>query len=408
LLAAGSNPPYTEDAPTAPDQNGQIPAVTIDSSGNVWFTEVGGAIGEVKAGTTAIIEYPVPAQGSDPDGITIDSAGDVWFTEAGEINGTDINKIGELIPAQADAGTSAGITEYSVPPWEGNKEGTPTGITTAPDGSLWFTEELRTGVSQSSLNRIGKIVPDGAGQAAFTMMGTPKGEGAEFIAADKLGNIWYLTNSSTAPSEIGEIVDAAPSGDEGGNSGGEGSNTGGGSNTSGGGSDTGGGGSNTGGGGSTATSTGTSSTVTATTTVVAGTTTTVHAAPPVVRPEGLAENLQCLGPPTQPCEIVLNLETDEEYYNAGFPVKVAQTARAKRKLHSRKVTIGHELVKLVGGQSRSVTVDLDATGSKLLKKFHHLPATLTVTESSGAAKPTTVAKSSVTFQLAKHPTHKRR
>jgi streptogramin lyase len=388
-LAADANPPYSEVvAATGTEQHGEVFAMTVDSSGDVWFPENGGAIGEIKAGTTTITEYPLPTAGADPTGITVDHAGNIWFTER------HADKIGELVPSQAAGGTTTGITEYAVPVPEGvTEKPEPNGITTAPDGTLWFTDQLGTGVSESTVNQIGKIVPGNGGSATFTMMETPDHKGAEFIAADSQGNIWYLSGPFTFPSEIGEIVDAAPAGNEQTNGGGGGNSTG--TSTT-----------NTTSGNTTTGSPSTSSTVT-TTTVVTGVTTLVHADPPVVRPEGLAEDLQCLGPATQPCEVVLNLETDEYYYNAGFPVKLGQTARV-RKLRSRKVIVGHVIVKLTGGQSRNVTVNLNAKGTKLLKRFRRLPATLTVTEATGAAKARTVAKSPVTFKLAKHRSDKRR
>jgi streptogramin lyase len=394
-LTADADPPYSEVTSTGAYQHsGESFGVTVDPSGNVWFTESGGAIGEIKTGTTTITEYPIPSSGAEPTGITVDQAGDIWFTER------KADKIGELVPSQTAEGTSAGISEYEVPvPEYVTEKPEPNGITTAPDGTLWFTDQLGTGVSESTANQIGKIVPASGGKAVFTMIETPDHKGAEFVAADKQGNIWYLSGPFTFPSEIGEVVDASPpsgeqtkSSEEGESS--KGSGTSGGATT--------GTGSTTG-----APSTASSASSTATTTVVTGVTTTVHAAPPVVRPEGLAENLQCFGPATQPCEVVLNLETNEYYYNAGFPVKLAHAARA-RKLHHRKVIVGHLLVKMTGGQSREVTVSLDSKGRKLLAKFHRLPATLTVTESSGAGKPATVAKSSVTFKYVKRRSQKHR
>jgi virginiamycin B lyase len=70
-----------------------------------------------------ITEFAIPTQNSEPYGITSGPDGNLWFTEA---NG---NKIGRL--------TSQGIiTEFAIP----TQNSEPYGITSGPDGNLWFTE----------------------------------------------------------------------------------------------------------------------------------------------------------------------------------------------------------------------------------------------------------------------------
>src|SRR5215203_2454606 len=75
-------------------------------------------------------EFPIPTANSRPAGITTGPDGALWFTERGG------DKIGRI--------TTAGvITEFPLP-----TAGSPRGITTGPDGALWFTEAL-------NFNRIG-------------------------------------------------------------------------------------------------------------------------------------------------------------------------------------------------------------------------------------------------------------
>jgi streptogramin lyase len=70
-----------------------------------------------------ITEYPVPCSCSSPRGITSGPDGNLWFTEdAG-------NKIGKVT-------TSGTFTEYTVP----TSGSSPVGITSGPDSNLWFTE----------------------------------------------------------------------------------------------------------------------------------------------------------------------------------------------------------------------------------------------------------------------------
>src|SRR6266446_7740430 len=86
------------------------------------------------AGT--VTEYSIPTFKSQPVGITSGPDGNLWFTEG---HG---NKIGKV--------TSGGVfTEYALP----TATSEPEGITSGPDGNLWFTE--------FDGNRIGKITTGG-------------------------------------------------------------------------------------------------------------------------------------------------------------------------------------------------------------------------------------------------------
>ena len=92
-------------------------------------------IGKILPATGAITEYPVPTSGSGPVGITTGPDGNLWFTES------QGNKIGKIIPA------TGAITEYPVT----TSGSDPFGITTGSDGNLWFTE--------AQGNKIGKLDP---------------------------------------------------------------------------------------------------------------------------------------------------------------------------------------------------------------------------------------------------------
>jgi len=83
----------------------------------------------------AFTEFPTPTQGSNPTGITSGPDGNLWFTEFNSF------KIGRI--------TTAGvITEFPIPSYSA------TIITTGPDGNLWFAE--------TAANKIGRITTSGA------------------------------------------------------------------------------------------------------------------------------------------------------------------------------------------------------------------------------------------------------
>src|SRR6202158_4295978 len=85
--------------------------------------------------TPVFTEYPLPVN-SQPLGITSGPDGNLWFTESSS------NKIGRI--------TTAGVyNEFAVP----SVNSDPFFITAGPDGNLWFTEYLS--------NKIGRITTAG-------------------------------------------------------------------------------------------------------------------------------------------------------------------------------------------------------------------------------------------------------
>ena len=123
-----------------------------------------------------ITEYLVPSANSFPEGITSGPDGALWFTELGS------NKIGRV-------STSGAFTEFTIP----SANSAPTGITSGPDGALWFTE-LAT-------NKIGRITTGGV----FTEYTIPTANsGVEAIVAGPDGALWFTEDAS----KIGRITTA--------------------------------------------------------------------------------------------------------------------------------------------------------------------------------------------------------
>jgi uncharacterized repeat protein (TIGR01451 family) len=122
-------------------------------------------------------EFPVLTRGGLPVGITSGPDGALWFTEQGG------NKIGRI--------TTAGlITEFTVPTANSN----PVGIATGSDGNLWFTE--LTG------DQIGRITTAGV----ITEFAVPStGSLPSLIAAGPDGNLWFTEFTGN---NIGKITTA--------------------------------------------------------------------------------------------------------------------------------------------------------------------------------------------------------
>jgi hypothetical protein len=122
-MATGLSPRHV------PPRNGFLPVLLLTFVGLLVSC---GASASQPAGRTptptrglkgTIIEYPLPASNSAPTGITTGPDGNLWFMEA--IG----NKIGRITP-------SVTITEYPLPA----SNSAPIGIMSGPDQALWFTE----------------------------------------------------------------------------------------------------------------------------------------------------------------------------------------------------------------------------------------------------------------------------
>jgi virginiamycin B lyase len=133
-----------------------------------------------------ITEYSLPSAGSYPIGITTGPDGNLWFAEYGPNsptqNGTD-NKIGVM---RTD-GTI--LHEYRTPtPASG-----PVDITTGPDGNLWFGEY--------SADKVGRVTTAGA----FTEFAVPTPFGGPYgFVTGPDSNIWFTES-------LGKIAKILPS-----------------------------------------------------------------------------------------------------------------------------------------------------------------------------------------------------
>lgn len=124
---------------------------------------------------SSVTEFNLAA-GSGPYGITSGPDGALWFTE------TVTNKIGRIT-------TDGTVTEFSIPTPNSNPES----ITTGSDGALWFTE--------NSSSKIGRLTTSGS----FTEYSLAAGSHPLEITSGPNGNLWFTENGTN---KIGEIVPA--------------------------------------------------------------------------------------------------------------------------------------------------------------------------------------------------------
>jgi streptogramin lyase len=155
--------------------------ITAGPDGNVWFTEhIGGRIGRITP-TGEITEFPVAAPDRPrPGAITAGPDGNVWFTfiQQGSADG-----IGRITPTGEMTVFFLPLVDFGGGTLTGSS---PSGITTGPDGNLWFTE--------FSAGAIGRITPTGEITEFFA--GLSESSGPDSITAGPDGNLWFTEGSS--------------------------------------------------------------------------------------------------------------------------------------------------------------------------------------------------------------------
>jgi streptogramin lyase len=213
--------------------------ITSGPDGNLWFTEAAGnKIGRITP-AGRIQEFSLPttcndSMGCSPTGITAGPDGNLWFTEATgnrigritptgsiqefplpttcpqDVTGFRIAPIGNamnVVFARGQNGTGLAILprarEVAQHPGDNDAVGChPAGITSGPDGNLWFTETVG--------DRIGRITPVGSIQEFLlpTYCGYAGPEdscGPNGITSGPDGNLWF---TETSGEKIGRITPA--------------------------------------------------------------------------------------------------------------------------------------------------------------------------------------------------------
>jgi virginiamycin B lyase len=182
-------------------------AITSGPDGALWFTEV--AAGRIGRITTAgvITEFLLPGNVNSPEpnepqerpfSITSGPDGALWYTanlfnEQG--TGPTVAFIGRIT-------TAGSFTEFTLP-GGGTRRTTlrPQGITTGPDGALWFAD------ANASLHNVGRITTAGVVTLFPTPSGTPNG-----ITRGPDGNLWFTANSTNfsgqAIGQVGRVTTA--------------------------------------------------------------------------------------------------------------------------------------------------------------------------------------------------------
>jgi virginiamycin B lyase len=221
----------SNDSSTAPTPYG---IALGNNPGEVLYTDTdNNAIGDLDTNTGAATLYPIPTAGAGPESIARDCSGGTWFTEESAAQIGKLNADGSITefavpggrsnhPAIITAGPQSGtsctpnmwfsednsnkigeidqngtITEYTIPDGSGVYE--PFGITTGPDGALWFTG-LNTSGGPDIIGRLST-----AGD--FTLFPLPDDMSPTNITTGPDGALWFTNSGGSNESSLGHILD---------------------------------------------------------------------------------------------------------------------------------------------------------------------------------------------------------
>jgi hypothetical protein len=120
---------------------------------------------------------------------------------------------------------------------------------------------------------------------------------------------------------------------------------------------------------------------------------------------GVKLTITCSGASGQTCSGGITVTTTETLRGAKIVGVTARAKHHKPRKHRRKVTVGRGSYTLSAGEKRTLTIRLNRTGAKLLKRFGKLPVTVTVTEIDASGHTVNVSARKLTIR---RPHHKRR
>ena len=278
--------------------------------------------------------------------------GGVWFTN--ELKKT----FGRFDPVTLD------IQQYAIASVDPTlASGTPRRLTTAPDGTIWMT--VFGGYTNNAANALVRIVPTTT--PAATVYKVDPNAPPLGLGADTSGNMWFGLASPSPPGKLGRlagVVGPAPGG--------------------------------SGAPGTPAAVPGPAPSPSPSPSVplVAVSTGKASLTPPQVGNGAINTNQICAGPPQAKCSIIYLIK--EREYVAGFPGAGGSAAAKKRKPKPR--IIGKKTVTLSGGQSQKVTVTLNALGKRILRKKKKLNVVFTATEQLAGGRTKVITKRSLVMR----------
>jgi streptogramin lyase len=333
--------------------------VTIGKDGAPWFAESSAGFPgyRLARGSGGLYqEYqvkpceptPLTCSGSNTGtgvlSVTTAADGSIWFTNVLK------NSFGRFDPG------SSTFTQYSLTSIDpALAEGQPRSIRVAPDGTLWLAEFGF--ISHPNANAIVRIVPTDPPTATVYKLGA--GKAPLSVAPDGNGNVWFGVNGDTS-GYVGRLAGVLGATLQPGDPG-------------------------AGTPGGTVPAAGAK-------VVKASGSGVARVNDPELRQGALRLTQICVGPPEDVCSLVYLLDSHE--YVTGYPGTKPRARTTKR------VVVGSKAVTLRGGESATVTVKLNAKGKKILKRDGVLHLTFHASQKLAKGKPKVLKTKKLTIKAA--------
>ena len=187
-----------------PSANSGPEGITMGPDGNLWYTECKlGNVGNLTPSKPPSFEFEYSVGGC-PNTIAAGPDGNLWFTDgSGPVGGTSGNFFNQVIGRITTAGaiTEFPFPAVAIPSGYVNEGIQLNGITAGPDGNLWFTAFQQAYEVNPTANwnyqMIGQITPSGVitlfpiSETHTQDFGGPIPEG---ITSGPDGNLWFTQN----------------------------------------------------------------------------------------------------------------------------------------------------------------------------------------------------------------------
>ncbi|MBV9163637.1 MAG: hypothetical protein JO281_19265 [Pseudonocardiales bacterium] len=195
-----STPTPTDTIPTAtttagcvtlfstPHGNSAGPILHLGGDGNFWFPDGTNIVRMLSHAPYTQTDFPIP--GGAPFGITTGPDGNIWFTELGQQFADPHGKPGQVGRILTHAPYT--VTEFPVP----GAVAKVYDIATGGDGNLWITRPGTGGGGAVGTPEIDRMLP----HAPYTITQfplpainppLPPSAGPELLVADRQGNLWF-------------------------------------------------------------------------------------------------------------------------------------------------------------------------------------------------------------------------
>jgi streptogramin lyase len=177
------------------DQNQHVGIVTVGPDGNLFIGSGGSILKLSQSGS--FTKYTIPATLNMlpwrwVNGITTGPDGNIWFTQFSQFTESAGATTATVIEGKVFKMTTSGVfTEYAIPV---GSNSSPDAITVGPDGNLWFTEPKKS--------MVGKMTTSGVLTEYAIPIDSSLGAPTPTITAGPEGDLWFTEPTKSIVAKV--------------------------------------------------------------------------------------------------------------------------------------------------------------------------------------------------------------